>query len=386
LLAKLKKLDWITLLILMLLMVISTLVIYSATIDNPQFGPQQLYYDNLRNYALGFVVLIIAALIDYRLVARFSIVFYGLGIILLIAVFFFGSEINGAKGWFELPMGLNFQPAELMKLLLILMVAKMLSRSEGEKLSTLRDVVPIGVIVLIPFVTVLLQPDLGNAIIYIVIMLAMLWIGNIKYTHALIGMFIAVAGIILALNLYNSYHDEIKQIFIEYGKGHWVARIDTFLNPDEADPNASYQLRKSMTAIGSGRFSGDGFLQGNSVHNNYIPYVYSDAIFVAIAEEFGFLGSSIILLIYFLLLYRMIIASIHSSTFLGSYIIIGIVSMFVFQIFQNIGMLLGIMPITGITLPFISYGGTSLLMNMMALGIAMSVQIHRDKEDPFALT
>jgi len=386
LLAKLKKLDWITLLILMLFMVVSTLIIYSATIDNQQFGPQRLYYDNVRNYILGFVVLICAALIDYRWVAKFSILFYGLGIILLIAVFFFGSEINGAKGWFKLPMGLSFQPAELMKLLLILMVAKMLSRSDGEKLSTVRDVLPIGVIVLIPFVIVLMQPDLGNAIIYLVIMLGMLWIGNIKYSHVLIGLAIIIAGVILAINLYTNFHDEIKQILSNYGKGHWVARIDTFLDPDKADPNASYQLRKSMTAIGSGRFSGDGFLKGNSVHNNYIPYVYSDAIFVAIAEEFGFLGSSIILLIYFLLLYRMIIASIHSSTFLGSYIIIGIVSMFVFQIFQNIGMLLGIMPITGITLPFISYGGTSLLMNMMALGIVMSVQIHRDKEDPFALT
>lgn len=385
-LAKLKKLDWITLLILMLFMVVSTLIIYSATIDNQQFGPQRLYYDNVRNYILGFVVLICAALIDYRWVAKFSILFYGLGIILLIAVFFFGSEINGAKGWFKLPMGLSFQPAELMKLLLILMVAKMLSRSDGEKLSTVRDVLPIGVIVLIPFVIVLMQPDLGNAIIYLVIMLGMLWIGNIKYSHVLIGLAIIIAGVILAINLYTNFHDEIKQILSNYGKGHWVARIDTFLDPDKADPNASYQLRKSMTAIGSGRFSGDGFLKGNSVHNNYIPYVYSDAIFVAIAEEFGFLGSSIILLIYFLLLYRMIIASIHSSTFLGSYIIIGIVSMFVFQIFQNIGMLLGIMPITGITLPFISYGGTSLLMNMMALGIVMSVQIHRDKEDPFALT
>ena len=385
-LAKLKKLDWITLLILMLFMVVSTLIIYSATIDNQQFGPQRLYYDNVRNYILGFVVLICAALIDYRWVAKFSILFYGLGIILLIAVFFFGSEINGAKGWFKLPMGLSFQPAELMKLLLILMVAKMLSRSDGEKLSTVRDVLPIGVIVLIPFVIVLMQPDLGNAIIYLVIMLGMLWIGNIKYSHVLIGLAIIIAGVILAINLYTNFHDEIKQILSNYGKGHWVARIDTFLDPDKADPNASYQLRKSMTAIGSGRFSGDGFLKGNSVHNNYIPYVYSDAIFVAIAEEFGFLGSSIILLIYFLLLYRMIIASIHSSTFLGSYIIIGIVSMFVFQIFQNIGMLLGIMPITGITLPFISYGGTSLLMNMMALGIVMSVQIHRDREDPFALT
>lgn len=387
LLAKFKKLDWIMLIILVLFMVFSTFVIYSATIDNRQFGPQKLYYDNVRNYAIGFVIMIMTALLDYRWLKKLSFYLYGLGIILLIGIFFFGSEINGAQGWYKLPIAaLSFQPAELMKLLLILVVAHMLSRSDGETLRFGREVVPIGILVLIPFVLVIMQPDLGNAIIYLVILLGMLWIGNIKYTHVLIGLVVFITTIILSLNLYNHYHDEIKTFFSEHGKGHWVSRIDTFLNPEEADPNASYQLRKSITAIGSGRFSGDGYLQGNSVHNNYIPYAYSDSIFVVIAEEFGFLGSSIVLLIYFMLIYRMIITSIHSSTFFGSYIIIGIVSMFVFQIFENIGMLLGIMPITGITLPFISYGGTSLVMNMLALGIVMSIQIHRDKEDMFEST
>ena len=379
LLAKLKRLDWILLFILLLFMGFSTMVIYSATIDNQQFGPQRLYYDNIRNYVVGFIVMFMAAMFDYRWLQKIVYALYGLGIILLVGIFFFGSEINNSQGWYKLPAGLSFQPAELMKLLLIIMIAHMLAKSKGETLSTLREVVPIAIIVLIPFVLVLIQPDLGNAIIYLVIMLGMLWIGNIKYSHVAIGLVIFIVALIASYNLYQAYHAEITEFFKEQGKGHWVKRIDTFLDPEQADPNASYQLRKSMTAIGSGRFTGDGFLQGNSVHNNYIPYAYSDAIFVVIAEEFGFLGSSIVLLIYFLMLYRMIIASIHSSTFFGSYMIIGIVSMFVFQIFENIGMLLGIMPITGITLPFISYGGTSLVMNMLSIGIVMSIQIHRDK-------
>ncbi|WP_308808490.1 rod shape-determining protein RodA [Insulibacter thermoxylanivorax] len=380
LLAKLKRLDWILLFILLLFMGFSTMMIYSATIDNQQFGPQRLYYDNIRNYVVGFIVMFMAAMFDYRWLQKIVYALYGLGIILLVGIFFFGSEINNAQGWYKLPAGLSFQPAELMKLLLIIMIAHMLAKSKGETLSTLREVVPIAIIVLIPFVLVLIQPDLGNAIIYLVIMLGMLWIGNIKYSHVAIGLVIFIVALIASYNLYQAYHAEITEFFKAQGKGHWVKRIDTFLDPEQADPNASYQLRKSMTAIGSGRFTGDGFLQGNSVHNNYIPYAYSDAIFVVIAEEFGFLGSSILLLIYFLMLYRMIIASIHSSTFFGSYMIIGIVSYFVFQIFENIGMLLGIMPITGITLPFISYGGTSLIMNMLSIGIVMSIQIHRDKD------
>ncbi|GFR39106.1 rod shape-determining protein RodA [Insulibacter thermoxylanivorax] len=379
-LAKLKRLDWILLFILLLFMGFSTMMIYSATIDNQQFGPQRLYYDNIRNYVVGFIVMFMAAMFDYRWLQKIVYALYGLGIILLVGIFFFGSEINNAQGWYKLPAGLSFQPAELMKLLLIIMIAHMLAKSKGETLSTLREVVPIAIIVLIPFVLVLIQPDLGNAIIYLVIMLGMLWIGNIKYSHVAIGLVIFIVALIASYNLYQAYHAEITEFFKAQGKGHWVKRIDTFLDPEQADPNASYQLRKSMTAIGSGRFTGDGFLQGNSVHNNYIPYAYSDAIFVVIAEEFGFLGSSILLLIYFLMLYRMIIASIHSSTFFGSYMIIGIVSYFVFQIFENIGMLLGIMPITGITLPFISYGGTSLIMNMLSIGIVMSIQIHRDKD------
>lgn len=380
LLAKLKRLDWILLFILLLFMGFSTMVIYSATIDNQQFGPQRLYYDNIRNYVVGFIVMFMAAMFDYRWLQKIVYALYGLGIILLVGIFFFGSEINNAQGWYKLPAGLSFQPAELMKLLLIIMIAHMLAKSKGETLSTLREVVPIAIVVLIPFVLVLIQPDLGNAIIYLVIMLGMLWIGNIKYSHVAIGLVIFIVALIASYNLYQAYHAEITEFFKAQGIGHWVKRIDTFLDPEQADPNASYQLRKSMTAIGSGRFTGDGFLQGNSVHNNYIPYAYSDAIFVVIAEEFGFLGSSILLLIYFLMLYRMIIASIHSSTFFGSYMIIGIVSYFVFQIFENIGMLLGIMPITGITLPFISYGGTSLIMNMLSIGIVMSIQIHRDKD------
>lgn len=382
LLAKLKRLDWITLSILLLFMVFSTFVIYSATIDNQQFGPQKLYYDNIRNYIIGYVVMLVVALVDYRFLGKMAIYLYGLGIVLLIGIFFFGSEYNGAQGWYKLPIAaLSFQPAELMKLLIIIMVAHMLAKSKGETLRTFKEVVPIGLIVMLPFVLVLMQPDLGNAIIYLVIMLGMLWIGNIRYLHVFIGLVVFIVSVIVFLNVYDSYHEEIQQFFDDRGKGHWVKRIDTYLNPEEADPNASYQLRKSMTAIGSGRFSGDGFLQGNSVHNNHIPYAYSDAIFVVIAEEFGFLGSSILLLVYFLMLYRMIITSIHSTTFFGSYIIIGIVSMFVFQIFENIGMLLGIMPITGITLPFVSYGGTSLIMNMLALGIVMSIQIHRDHDE-----
>jgi rod shape determining protein RodA len=162
----------------------------------------------------------------------------------------------------------------------------------------------------------------------------------------------------------------------------WVHRLDriqTFVDPDSASADAKYQVANSMRAIGSGSLFGEGFKQGDSVQKGFIPYPYSDSVFVVIGEEFGFVGASLLLLMYFLLIYRMIYIAIQVTDRVGSFIIVGIVSMYVFQVFENIGMLIGIMPLTGITLPFVSYGGSSLLINMLSIGLVMSIQVHQEK-------
>jgi rod shape determining protein RodA len=162
-----------------------------------------------------------------------------------------------------------------------------------------------------------------------------------------------------------------------------VGRIDTFLDPSTASQKDRYQVEQSTRAIGSGLLTGDGYLKGDSIHKNFIPVAYTDAIFVVVGEEFGFVGASVLLLVYFLLIYRMILISIQTLDLSGSYIIVGIVSMFVFQIYENIGMLIHLMPLTGITLPFISYGGTSLVINMISIGIVMSIKVHQEKVSMF---
>nr|WP_207952109.1 FtsW/RodA/SpoVE family cell cycle protein [Paenibacillus turpanensis] len=364
------------LVIMLIFMGFSTLVIHSATI-NTQFAGYDMH--NLRNYGLGFVVLIGVSFFNYRLMLKASPYIYGIGIILLVAVYLFGVEKNSAKGWFSLPMGLDVQPAELVKLFIILLLAYFIARRKGDQLTFFKDILPIGLFVLVPFVLVLIQPDLGNAVIYLVILVGMLWIGNVKYTHVLIGVAIIAAGIATFLYVFQTYHDPIQQYLGERGYGHWVARIDTFINPESASFDQAYQVNNSIRAIGSGLLLGEGYLLGTSVHKGFIPYAYSDSVFVVIGEEFGFVGSSALLLVYFLLIYRMVLISIQCRDRAGSFIIIGIISMFVFQIFQNIGMLIGIMPLTGITLPFISYGGTSLLINMMSIGIVMSIKMHQEK-------
>jgi rod shape determining protein RodA len=381
LLQKLKNIDLLIVAILLSFMVISTLLVYSATLDDPN-----IVFDMKKTITI-YVICILAflgvALVDYRVLLKISPYFYGAGLILLILVYKFGLEINSAKSWFQLPGNLLFQPAEFMKLMLILALAAFMARRQGEKLLFLTDIVPIGFIVLIPFVLVLIQPDLGNAVIFLVVLVGMLWIGNIKYTHFLIGFLLVIAGLFLFYYLFTHFHDPIQQYLKLQGKGHWVTRIDTFIDPDNASKDHSFQVVNSIKAIGSGGLSGERYLQGTSVHRNFIPYAYSDSIFVVLAEEFGFVGSSVLLLLYFVLIYRMILISIQCHDKGGAYVIVGVVSMFVFQIFENVGMLLGIMPLTGITLPFISYGGTSLLLNMMSIAVVVSIRIHQEKEPTF---
>ena len=374
-LRKLKRIDLGIMIILGLLMVISVVVVRSATYGNPMYSNYDL--KQLIFYLAGFVVAIGAVFFDYRFFLKYWYGLYGIGIALLVLVYFKGAEINGARSWFELPNGLLFQPAEFMKILLIMTVASILARRDGDPLTFKSDLLPIAAISLLPFVLVMIQPDLGNAIIYIVILLGMLWIGRVKYWHVLTGIALMVGGLILFVTLFNTYNDEIKDFLTEKGKHHWYERINTYINPETATDDAKHQSEKSLIAIGSGGLTGDGYMKGDSKNRRFIPYPYSDSIFVVIGEEFGFQGAALLILLYFLLIYRMIMIAFQCTDLKGSYIIVGIVSMFVFQIFQNIGMMIGLMPITGITLPFISYGGTSLLINMVCIGLVFSIRAHQ---------
>jgi rod shape determining protein RodA len=362
-------------------MTISILLVHSATLNSPRIKIS--IQKNVVIYLIGFIGFIFMSMVDYRALLKIHFYVYVAGIMMLIGVYFLGKEINGAKGWFRLG-NLDFQPAELMKVILIVTVAAWLYRRRGDRLDFKTDIVPVGFFVLLPFVLVLIQPDLGNAIIYLIILLGMVWIGNIKYMHVLIGLVIVVGGFELFLFLYTHYHDQIKAFLDANKSGHWLVRIDTFMNPQNASKDAAFQVNNSIHAIGSGGLGGEGYMKGSSIQSLFIPYAYSDSIFVVVGEEFGFRGTAILLLLYFILIYRMIQISLQSAQISGSYIVAGVVSMFVFQIFENVGMLIGIMPLTGITLPFISYGGTSLLINMLSLGLVMSVKLHQE-QDPFSI-
>jgi len=377
LLNKLKKIDWLMLGILLVFMVFSTLLVRSATYGNPLYSNYDL--KTLIFFGIGFVVVFIMTLLNYRLLLKTWYIWYGLGLLLLVLVLFLAPETNGARSWFELPGGLKFQPAEFMKLFLILAIAAVLGRRQGDPLRIKDDVLLVALIAFVPFVLVMIQPDLGNAVIYIFIVLGMLWIGNIRYSYVLIGLAAVIAGLLLFVTLFNNYNAEIRQFLSDRGKVHWFERINTFINPEQASMDERRQSEYAQIAIASGGLSGDGYMQGDFKNRRFIPFTYSDSIFVVIGEEFGFQGAAVLLLLYFLLIYRMIIIAFQSNDLRGSYIIIGIATMLVFQIFENIGMMIGIMPITGITLPFISYGGTSLILNMACIGLIFSIRAHQEK-------
>ncbi|UUZ95133.1 FtsW/RodA/SpoVE family cell cycle protein [Paenibacillus sp. P25] len=365
---KLKLLDYPILFILLCFLVISTAVIYSAT-SGTSF--QGLHMNNAITFSVLFVVMILLSLLDYRVIVNhFSVILYIIGVLLMILVVFKGISINGSKRWINL--GMAFQPSEIMKIFVILLLAKMMKRREGQKLRLLQDLIPMFIIVLVPFLFVLEQPDLGTSIVFICIFLGMLWIGNVRLLHALSGLVLLVVliGTLTAMYLTNS------PLFSKIIKPHQLKRIQTFINPT-ADPDSNWHVLNSIKAIASGSLDGEGFKHGNLVQGGFIPYDYADSIFVVIGEEFGFIGASVLLLLYFVLIYRLIRIAIDCPDIEGTYVIIGIISMFTLQIFENIAMHIGLMPLTGIALPFVSYGGDSLLTNMISMSLVLSVKMHR---------
>jgi rod shape determining protein RodA len=369
---KLRKLDVSILFILGCFLVISTFVIYSATSGTRYNG---LHINNLVMFSILFIPMILIAVIDYRIwVNSLAYVLYGLGIILLLYVMLKGMDINGSKRWINLKI-MQFQPSELMKIFVILVIAKLLKKRDGAYLRFFRDILPIGLLVLIPIIFVFLQPDLGTSIVFVCIFIGSLWVGNVRLSHALLG----VVSLSLVVALLTTLYFKDFAVFTKIIRPHQMERIQTFINPTK-DPNQSYHVVNSIHAIGAGQLMGEGFKKGMYIQNGYIPYDYADSIFVVIGEEFGFIGASVLLLFYFFLIFQMINIAYDCKNLEGTYIIMGIISMLVLQIFENIAMHIGLMPLTGIALPFISYGGSSLMTDMIAVGLVLSIKIHSEPE------
>ena len=345
--------------------IIGITTIYSSEsllTEQNDFALKQLIW-----YTIGFITVFIVMIVGNQTILKYTWHLYGFFIFLLILLLFFGQPINNAKCWFLIPHIGVFQPSEFMKIILILTLSKMIHTfQEKHPQPTVKEeflfLLKVAIVVLIPSLLTFLQPDTGVVLIYLLITFIMLFISGIRYRWFF--LFFTICGIALAFILGLYFFQ--KELFIDIFGTSFFLRIDRLL---DWSSKSGYQLEKGMTAIGAGGMFGYGYNQTPL----YFPEPQTDFIFAVFASNFGFVGS---ILLFLLLLYfdlRIISLAFQSKKNTSKYIIAGIVAMLIYQQFQNIGMTYGILPITGITLPFISYGGSSLLSYMLMLGILLNI-------------
>ncbi|MCZ8522898.1 MULTISPECIES: FtsW/RodA/SpoVE family cell cycle protein [Paenibacillus] len=363
--------DWTLTTVMLLFCAVSLTAVYSATLGTDFEGA---HVNMAVYYLLGFPAMFLVGMVDNAFLKRITPILFGVGLVLLVVVLVLDTTVNHAKGWIRF-WGLSFQPAEVMKLFLVLMLSRFLASRQVEdgRMTFVGGVLPSALLAGVPFLLVLVQPDLGNAMAFVFIIVCLIWVGGMKYWQFLLMIGLATGLLMTSVHYYKVYHGPIEQYFKVQDKERWVERIDTFLYPDNVDKDKKYHIDSAELAIGSGSLEGEGYMQGTA-RRGFVPYVYADSIIVVIAEEFGFRGTALLLMLYMVLIYRIVLAAITAPDTFSRLLAVGIASMFLFQIFQNVGMHLRLMPLTGITLPFISYGGTSLLTNMIAVGLVQGIR------------
>lgn len=367
----LQQIDFGLLTILFLLSGISLIAIYSAT-----SGPDSFYFvkRQVMWYAVGFVAVLSVLFVDYRRLRELSIPFYVIGIISLILVALFGEESKGAQRWLQITEGVALQPSEFMKIFLVISIAHLLTKfQEKPETKSLQDdfilTGKIGILAIVPFLLILKQPDLGTSLVLVGIVAVMLLVSGISWRILFLFLFLGIGLIAFLVFLYFVNFDLFSKVIAT----HQLERIFGWLDPYGLAGDEGFQLIQAMLAIGSGQLFGRGLGEGVQAQGGWIPEVHTDFIFAIIGEEFGFIGASILISIYFIFIYRLVQIALSCNDIFGTYLVSGVIGMIVFQVFQNIGMTIGLMPITGLALPFISYGGSALLTNMISIGIVLNV-------------
>ena len=344
---------------------------YSSTWRLLEFNGDDPYFFALRQavfVSIGIFAMVIAASVDYRIVRDFAPQLYLAILVVLVAVLFIGKEVNGAKAWFQLP-SFQLQPAEFGKLVVIVTLASF-AANQGGRLG-LNGLLNAIAIVVIPMVLIFRQPDIGTMLVYVAIMMGMLLIAGAKIRHITA---LSALGIIMIVTVFNA-----ETLFGTPLLGESQSdRLVAFLDQDADLGDTGYNLDQSQIALGAGGLTGRGWLQGTQTNLQLVPEQQTDFIFTAAGEEFGFMfGSLPLMSAYLLLMWRILRAGQLSRDLFGTLVCAGVLSMLMYQIFQNLGMTMGIMPITGIPLPFMSHGGSSIITAFVAIGLVINVRSHR---------
>ena len=358
----LKNMDWGILICIVILLAVGLVALFSATQGNN--------YEELKKQimwlAISIPIMIILMFVDYNTISKISPIFYIIIIIALIAVLFTES-INGATSWFNIG-AVSIQPAEFAKIIVIIALATYISRIQEngkDQISRPTKLLLAMLIVAVPVLLIIKQPDYGTALTFVVATIFILFASGIKKRYIFIGMLLV--AILLPLLYFFVLPEHAK------------TRIDVFLNPNLDPRGAGYNVIQSKLAIGAGEFLGMGLLKGNQTQLGFLYPKSTDFIFAVIGEEMGFVVAATVIITYVVLITRAVFIAKTARDNLGSYIAIGIAGIFLFHMTENIGMTMGLLPITGVPLPFVSYGGSSLLTNLMMIGLLLNISGRRQK-------
>jgi rod shape determining protein RodA len=350
--------DWLLLFLVLLICAVGVVQIYSATLNSKfiDFHIKQIEW-----VVAGVIIMFAVSRVNYQAMLERVPIMYAASIASLIAVLLFGKKALGARRWIAIG-GQHFQPSEWVKLILILAMAKYFADTRSEE-GELRDILKAGLLIAFPMLLVLAQPDMGTALTYTAIAIMGLFLGGLKFKHAAIVILVAALCAPLAY---------------KYGlKDYQRNRLVTFVNP-EADPDhKGYQVIQSKIAVGSGGITGKGATKGTQTQGAFLPIAQTDFIAAAFAEEHGLVGALLLLLLYFMVLMRLVHNAQTAPDRAGTFIVMGVVAVLTFHVLINVGMVVGFMPVTGIPLPLMSYGGSSVLFTFLALGIVMNIRMRR---------
>jgi len=361
-----RNIDPVLIATVLALTVVGLFMIYSSTHQSLQaLGADTGVFVKKQLVALAVAVgvLLFMAGLDYRLIKVYSGLFYAgtLGLLFLVKTPL-GTAAKGAQRGFYL-FGFQFTPSEWMKVGLIMFLASYLAELKRQDLG-LQDVIRATAIAAVPMLLVFIQPDIGTTIVLAAALVAVLVVAGARARH--LG-FLALAAIVLLVGAFQ----------MGLVKSYQIDRLRAFLDPQNSSQAAGYNQEQSLITIGSGGVFGTGYMHGTQTNLDFVPEQHTDFIFTVVGEEFGFAGAVVVLLFYAILLWRAFRVAMLSKDPFGTYLAVGIATMFAIQMFVNIGMTLGIMPITGIPLPFVSYGGSSLIASYMAVGMLLSIQMRR---------
>jgi rod shape determining protein RodA len=353
--------DWILLGILVFIGLLSVFNIYSATYTIRSMGGSQIYAKQICWYVIGLFVLILMTTFDYHVLDRFAYPLFFISLILLLVVLKTGKVIHGSQRWLSFGY-FSIQPSEMVKISIIIVLAKYFSKAEKAGNYRLRDLLSPLIMIAVPFIMIVYQPDLGTALMLLMVSFSIIFFVNVNWKSILIFLSTALVSAPLFWITLQEYQKK---------------RIITFLRPDLDPLGAAYHVTQSKIAIGSGLFWGKGFLKGTQTRLNFLPQKHTDFSFSVLAEDWGFVGSAMLLLLYlFLILWCLNIAKNGKDKF-GTLIVVGIVLSIFWHLIINVSMVTGLLPVVGIPLVLFSYGGSSVISTMAAMGLIMNVSMRR---------